>query len=240
MAVRFSIIVPVLNEAYTINRTLAHLENRTRGKDCEVLVVDGHPRATTLRVIDYPWAIRLASPPGRGGQMARGAARAQGDILLFLHADTHLPEGALAAIDRSMTHKGVVGGAFDLTIDAPGPAYRIIEAMANRRSRLTRIPYGDQAIFLDRAFYERIGGFQDLPLMEDVALMRRVKKAGGTIILLPQRVVTSARRWKSEGVVYGTWRNWTLVTLYLLGVPPSRLVRLYGTRKETRTDKKEA
>ena len=231
MAVRFSIIVPVLNEAYTINGALAHLENRTRGKDCEVLVVDGHPRATTLGVIDAPWVIRLASPPGRGGQLARGAARARGDILLFLHADTQLPEGALAAIDRAMAGKGVVGGAFDLAIDAPGPAYRIIEAMANRRSRLTRIPYGDQAIFLDRVFYERIGGFQNLPLMEDVELMRRVKRAGGAIRILTQPVVTSARRWQSEGVVYGTGRNWTLAALYLLGVSPWRLARFYNTWK---------
>lgn len=228
---RISLIVPVLNEAYTINRTLAHLENRTRETCCEVIVVDGHPRGTTLAAMKDPSAVRLKSPAGRGRQMAAGAARATGRTLLFLHADTRLPPGALKAASRVIESGRGVGGAFELAIDAPGPAYRVIEAAANRRTRLTRVPYGDQAIFLERDFYRKIGGFRPLPLMEDVDLMRRVKRAGGAMVILPQRVCTSARRWEAEGIVRATLRNWALISLYLLGVSPRRLVRFYRTWK---------
>ena len=228
---RISLIVPVLNEAYTINQTLAHLENRRREICCEVIVVDGHPCGTTLAAMeDFP-AVRLKSPAGRGRQMAAGAARARGRTLVFLHADTRLPPGALKAVNRVIESGRSVGGAFDLAIDAPGPAYRIIEAVANRRTRLTRIPYGDQAIFLERGFYRKIGGFRPLPIMEDVDLMRRVKRAGGTVTILPRRVCTSPRRWKAEGIVRATVRNWVLISLYLLGVSPRRLARFYRTWK---------
>ena len=163
--------------------------------------------------------------------MARGADRARGRALLFCHADTLLPTGALAAVDRALGLPGVVGGAFALSIDAPGPTYRLISAMTNQRTRLTRIPYGDQAIFMDRGFYRQIGGFRDLPLMEDVDLMQRVKKKGGAIALVDMPVRTSPRRWEAEGIVYTTLRNWILVSLFLMGVPPRRLARFYRTWK---------
>lgn len=163
--------------------------------------------------------------------MNKGAGEAQSDILLFLHADTILPERALELIVNALSEKKLMGGAFDLTIDGQGFAYRLIEKMGSWRSRLSRIPYGDQAIFVRKDLFRSIGGFRDIPLMEDVEFMRRVKKGGGKICILQQPVKTSARRWQKEGVVRCTLRNWVLIVLYLLGVSPEKLARWYSFDK---------
>jgi hypothetical protein len=130
-----------------------------------------------------------------------------------------------------MARPGMVGGAFDLGIDSPRKAYRLIETVASARSRLTRVPYGDQAIFVRGRVFHRLGGYLEIDLMEDVDLMRRIRRAGLRIVILKQRVRTSPRRWEREGVLVGTLRNWFLMSLYLMGWPASKLRKYYRQEK---------
>jgi GT2 family glycosyltransferase len=159
--------------------------------------------------------------------MNKGIRLARGSIVLFLHADTFLPNSALKQVAAAAHAKGIVGGAFDLGIDSDRSRFRIIETVASYRSRLTLVPYGDQAIFFRRNYIEKIGGFKNIPLMEDVELMRRVKRLGGRICILSSKVKTSPRRWQKEGVIYCSLRNWLLIILYSWGVSAERLVRFY-------------
>ncbi|GBC62764.1 hypothetical protein DENIS_3741 [Desulfonema ishimotonii] len=227
MTCQITIIIPALNEAHTINQTLAHLFNHSDDGDYEVLVADGSPACTTLKAIRYEGVKKIVSAPGRGRQMNAGARCASGDILLFLHADTLLPRNGLRQVAGVCRSDAVAGGAFDLSVDSPHRAFRLIEKTASLRSRITRIPYGDQAIFLKREIFFRLGGYREIPLMEDVDLMRRVRASRRKIVLLTDTVRTSARRWEKEGICCGTLRNWALVTLYLTGVSPERLARFY-------------
>jgi len=226
MATGLSVIIPVWNEAATINDCLTALVEVAGENDLEIIVVDGHPERTTLPALRRP-VVKLTSPKGRAKQMNTGAAAANGDILLFLHADTMLPDHGIDAVFEVLESPDVVGGAFDLSIDAPGWGFRLIEWTASRRSRITKIPYGDQAIFLRRSVFEDLGGYSEIPLMEDVALMRTLKQKGLPIVFIDRPVSTSARRWKQRGVIRGTLRNWVLISLYLLGVSPERLARHY-------------
>jgi rSAM/selenodomain-associated transferase 2 len=222
-----SIIIPVFHEAAVIDLTLAGLRRQTFAGNMEIVVVDASPQGDTLGAIQDKRIKKTHGKKGRGAQMNRGAEIAGGDIFLFLHADTALGEGALEKAAAVCADPDIAGGAFDLGIDSEGPVYRIIERAASLRSRITRIPYGDQAIFLKAGLFRQIGGFRDIPIMEDVDLMRRVKRSGARIEILPIRVFTSARRWEREGVVFCTLRNWSLIAFYLLGSPPDRLARFY-------------
>ncbi|MBI4715382.1 MAG: glycosyltransferase family 2 protein, partial [Nitrospirae bacterium] len=159
--------------------------------------------------------------------MNAGAAKASGEVFLFLHADTRLPAGGLGMIREALADHEVAGGAFSLAIDSPRPSLRGIARMANLRTRLTRIPFGDQGIFVRREIFDRIQGFPPWPFMEDVAFSRRMKKEG-RVAILREKVLTSPRRWEGEGVLYGTLRNWGLLILFYLGVSPFRLKRWYG------------
>ncbi len=159
--------------------------------------------------------------------MNLGAKEASGEIFLFLHADTFLPENAPNLIKAAIDDQQAVAGAFDLGIRSPKLIFRLIEKMVYIRSRITRIPYGDQGIFIKKSFFEKIGGFHPLPLMEDVNLMRRVKKAGGKIAFIHNKVSTSPRRWEKEGIISCTLRNWILILLYLTGVPAEKLSKFY-------------
>ena len=228
---RFSIIIPVLNEADQINALIGHLRDFPEEAKIEIIVVDGSAQGDTLGVIEDRQVRCLSSAAGRARQMNAGAAVAMGEILIFLHADTRLPAGALALIDHALELPGLVGGAFDLEIRSNRPSLKIIAAVASRRSRLTRIPYGDQAIFIRRAFFGQIGGYPDIPLMEDVALMRQIKKAGGRIYIIRERVSTSPRRWEKEGILRATLRNWVLLGSYYFGVAPETLARHYRSGK---------
>lgn len=221
-----SVVIPVYGEAPVIGDTLTHLLDRCRPGPSECIVVDGDPDGGTLARIDRPDVRGITAPKGRASQMNAGAAAAGGDAVLFVHADTRLPRRAFDLIRQVMAGRAAAG-AFDLGIDSPKGAYRLIEAMVYIRTRLTRIPYGDQAIFVDRRLFHRIGGYPEMPLMEDVALMQRIKRAGASTAIIPHRVFTSPRRWETEGVVRCTLRNWTLILLYLAGVAPERLVRFY-------------
>jgi rSAM/selenodomain-associated transferase 2 len=167
------------------------------------------------------------SEKGRGNQMNRGAALAAGEILVFLHADTTLPPDAIELIETTLRDTSCMAGAFDLAIDSERPVFRFIEKAASLRSRVTRIPYGDQSIFMRRTDFRDLGGFKNIPIMEDVDIMRRIKKRGGKICIIDRAVRTSSRRWDREGIVYTTLRNWLLLSLYHLGVKPEILVRFY-------------
>lgn len=162
--------------------------------------------------------------------MNAGATVARGEILIFLHADTTLPDNALGTISRALQDRDYVGGAFDLKIDSDRFFLKYISARASLRSRWNRIPYGDQAIFIRKQYFDQIDGFKEIPLMEDVDLMRRIKKNGKNIVILPDKVITSARRWESDGILYTTMRNQILVRLFYLGISPQRLAKYYWRR----------
>ena len=228
-----SVVIPVLNEQKIINETIESLLAGGFAGRSEIIVVDADPEGTTLRAIRHDEELKTVSGQGRGKQMNKGALLASGDIVLFLHADTEIPPDGLARICSVMRCKQYVGGSFDLGIRSRKLRFRLIERVASLRSRMTRVPYGDQAIFLRREYFLRIGGFLELPILEDVELMRRIRRLGGNICILEERVRTSARRWEHEGALYCTVRNWTLVGLYLLGVSPDRLARYYSEHART-------
>ena len=222
---KISIIIPVLHEGAIINLTISNIFDLPYDGEVEVIVVDGN--GETLSAIVKNEIRKILSKKGRAHQMNQGAVNACGDILLFLHADTELPKGALNAISSAMRKGDFVGGAFDLGIKSDRPIFRLIEAAASFRSRFTRTPYGDQAIFIRKQYFHSIGGFKELPLMEDVDLMRRIKRTGNKIYIISEKVRTSSRRWEKEGVIYCTLRNWVLITLYSMGIPAEKLIKFY-------------
>lgn len=235
MSVTFSLIIPVLHEASVIREAVARIRMLDGGDTAEIIVVDGDPEGETLRAIPDGAVRTILSEQGRGSQLNRGAGAASGEVLVFLHADTALPRDALCRIGEALCDETLAGGAFNLEIDSPRPIFRLIERVASCRSRITRIPYGDQAIFLRRACFRSLGGFHELPIMEDVDLMRRLRLSGGRIVILPERVVTSARRWEKEGALYTTLRNRVLVALFSLGIDAKRLARWYRPHRSRDT-----
>lgn len=227
----FSVIIPVLNEASVINHAVEHVHH-IGGEigahfDFEIIVVDGDAEGRTINAVKHTGAQTITSRKGRGSQMNAGAARAQGDILIFLHTDTKLPGDAFTDISDAIHQRNYDAGAFNLGIESDRFAYRMIEKMVSIRSGITKIPYGDQAIFVKKEVFTKLGGFQEIPLMEDVEFMRRLKKSGFSICVLTKKVKTSPRRWEDEGIFYCTIRNWLLISLYLAGVRPEKLVRFY-------------
>jgi rSAM/selenodomain-associated transferase 2 len=216
-----------LHEAAAINDLLGHLRRLDAAGHCEIIVIDGSADKDTLVSINGSDVVCLSSPPGRARQMNAGAALASGDVLIFLHADTRLPADALLLISRAMVGSAYWGGAFSLGISSGKWIYRLIARVASLRSRLTRIPYGDQAIFIRRDEFRNLGGYPVIPIMEDVALMRQIKKRGGKITIIPHPVETSPRRWEREGVLCATLRNWLLLAAYFLGRSPEKLARHY-------------
>jgi len=222
-----SVIIPVLNEAAIINQVIDGIYRLPYDRTVEIIVVDGSPGGETFNAIKINDVKKFVSRNGRSHQLNEGSLNARGEILLFLHADTELPQNALNAISSVLDNKKYVGGAFDLGIQSGRRVFRLIETGASLRSRITRVPYGDQAIFIRKDYFDSIGGFSQIPLMEDVELMRRIKKAGDKIYIIPEKVKTSPRRWEKEGIVYCTLRNWTLISLYSMGVPTEKLAAFY-------------
>jgi rSAM/selenodomain-associated transferase 2 len=226
-SIKFSIIVPVFHEGERINDLIDCLHRQDSDKNFEIIIVDGCREKDTLGAIHSKEVIKISSERGRAKQMNAGASMAKGEILIFLHADTELPIHALKKINSLTERKEYVGGAFDLGIKSDKFIFKVIGTLSSLRSRLNRIPFGDQAIFIRKEYFSQIGGYKEIPLMEDVELLRRIKKSGNKIWIFYDRVMTSPRRWEKEGVIYCTLRNWSLQTLYFLGVSPDKLIRFY-------------
>jgi rSAM/selenodomain-associated transferase 2 len=221
---RISVIVPTLNEERVIVQTIASLQ--ALGPD-EIIVVDGGSTDRTRELVAAQ-GVRLAiTSAGRARQMNRGAELARGEALLFLHADTCLPESGLEDICRALQDPHIVAGRFDVELDSNRWSFKVIGALISMRSRLSRVATGDQGIFVRKVIFQRLGGFPEIPLMEDIALSRMLKKAG-KIACLRSRVVTSARRWEREGLWSTIVRMWWLKLLYLCGFSPHGLKRYYG------------
>jgi rSAM/selenodomain-associated transferase 2 len=224
---KFSVIVPALHEAEEINKLIEHLNRLDSEKASEIIVVDGDPERDTLKAIHTNNVFKISSGKGRARQMNAGASVARGEILIFLHADTELPPCAFRRINAFLPRKEYVGGAFDLGIKSDKPIFKVIAFLASLRSRLSRIPFGDQGIFIRREYFNDIGGYKQIPLMEDVELMSRIRRSGKKIKIFYDRVKTSPRRWEREGVLYCTLRNYANQLLYFLGVSPHKLVNWY-------------
>ncbi len=225
---RISIIMPVLNESANLRRAI---ESTQPSDNIEVIVVDGGSTDDTCQVAVALGVKVIASPAGRSKQMNLGAAAATGDILLFLHGDSQLPLGFDRLIRQVMSGKEPPSaGAFRLGIDSPQRLLRWVERGVQWRSQVCQIPYGDQGIFLRAEVFNEMGGFPDLPIMEDFELMRRLRQRG-KISIVPQPVMTSARRWLQKGILKTTLINQLMVLGYLGGVSPARLVELYRYKK---------
>lgn len=236
-----AVIIPVLNESRCIDQTLSH--TATLGFD-DLIIVDGGSTDETCAIVDScaarlltiphaghpaaPASIRLlTAPPGRARQLNAGAAASRCDVLLFLHADTRLPPNARHAITLALSDKTCVGGRFNVRFDSRRLLARLVGSMMNLRSRWSGIATGDQAIFVRREVFERIGRFADMPLMEDIEFTRRLKRAGG-FAPLEDQVVTAFRRWEQNGPLRTILLMWTLRFLYWIGVSPHRLQHFYS------------
>lgn len=221
-----SIIVPALDEAATIAAALARLAP-LRARGAEVILADGGSSDDTVAHA-RPGADRLvAAPRGRGAQMNGGAAVARGDVLLFLHADTRLPDDADSLVLDGLARSGRAWGRFAVQIAGSHPLLPVVARMMNLRSRLSGIATGDQAMFMRRQAFLQAGGFPDLPLMEDVAMSRRLKRISPPLCLRA-RVTTSGRRWERNGLWRTVWLMWRLRLAFFLGAEPARLAREYG------------
>ncbi|QXD14800.1 TIGR04283 family arsenosugar biosynthesis glycosyltransferase [Rhodocaloribacter litoris] len=219
---RVSVVIPALNEAAYIGRTLEALAQETEPK--EILVVDGGSTDATTARAERHGARVLTGPRGRGRQMNAGAARASGEVLFFLHADTLPPPGALALIRQTLADPSAEAGAFRLAFDHPTPLLRFY-------GFCTRLPwpaicFGDRSLFVRRPVFEALGGFSEAPLFEDLDLVRRLHRRGG-FRFRPEHVVTAARRFEAHGALRQQLRNLRLWLHFLRGTDPHRLAHLY-------------
>ncbi len=219
-----SLIVPVLNEAATLPAALPHLR-RWQDQGCEVIIVDGGSTDATHRVLQGSGITRLTSSPGRARQQNAGAAAANGNLLVFLHVDTRLPDNAFEAMQTAL-ERGHEWGRFDVDIHGRSIWLPLIAAMMNRRSRLTGIATGDQALFVSRRRFDEVKGFPEQPLMEDIELSRRLRRLAPPACLR-ERVITSGRRWDQRGALRTIWLMWRLRWRYWRGESPHALARHY-------------
>ena len=226
-----AVIIPVLNEAALIGRTLAH--TLALGFD-EIIIVDGDSVDATRSVVKSFESLEhracslrlLSAPQGRARQLNAGAGATRCDVLLFLHADTHLPRNAAQAILKALHDDVCVGGRFNVRFDSQRIAARLVGGLMNWRSRVSGIATGDQAIFVRRKAFEAIGQFSDIPLMEDIDFTRRLKRLG-RFVPIPDCVVTAFRRWEQNGALRTILLMWILRFLYWIGISPHRLQHFY-------------
>jgi rSAM/selenodomain-associated transferase 2 len=223
---KLSIIMPVLNEGDSIAAALDALAD-LRSLGAEVVVVDGGSRDATIQRARLRADRVIKAPRGRARQMNAGAAAASGDILLFLHADTRLPSAAELLVLDGLARSGRAWGRFDVRIAGASPLLIVVGWLMSLRSRLTGIATGDQAIFVRRDAFDAVGGFQDIPLMEDIALSKALKRVSRPLCLR-QRAVTSGRRWDEHGVLPTIVLMWRLRLKYFLGADPKLLAQQYG------------
>ncbi|MFW5861093.1 MAG: TIGR04283 family arsenosugar biosynthesis glycosyltransferase [Spirochaetota bacterium] len=224
----YSIIVPVLNENEIIRDTIRSAFNQIDEHVDEIIVVDGDEDGSTVRMLspDFPIQVIL-SGQGRARQMNAGAESARGEVLIFLHGDTRLPHDAQRQIDRALDDQHIVGGAFDLGFDDDHWWFALVAASGSLRSRLTRIPFGDQCQFFRKEYFHQIGGYPEIPIMEDVEIMRTIKQRGDHIKILDSRVRTSPRMWYEKGFLMNTLKNYAIQLMYLAGMPVETLASVY-------------
>ncbi|MCA1960329.1 MAG: TIGR04283 family arsenosugar biosynthesis glycosyltransferase [Desulfomonile sp.] len=221
---RISVIVPAFNEAHGI---AAALERVACHENVELIVVDGGSSDATPEIAASFNASVVHSPKGRAIQMNAGANHATGSVLLFLHADTLLPDGWPALVHAALDVPCTAGGAFELRLDGSFRGARLIERLTNFRSSRLQLPYGDQALFVRTEVFRKLGGFPDLAIMEDFAFVRRLREFG-TVRIVPRPALTSARRWMTKGVWRTTLTHQLIITAYYVGVPPRAIARLFG------------
>ncbi len=232
-----SIIIPTLNEQSTIAETVKGIG----GEATEIIVADGGSTDNTVQEAQAAGARVLVFPHGRAAQMNAAALSVRGAIVLFLHADTCLPEGFATDVFQTLRSHDIAAGAFSLKIDADGHRFRMVAALANFRSRRLQFPYGDQALFMKRDTFIRLGGFANFPVMEDFELVLRLRRRHG-IMTLSREVTTSSRRWKRLGIWRTTLINQLMIAGYCLKMSPSRLAAFYknsvisGNRENTNRD----
>jgi len=224
-----SIIIPTLNEAANIRETLTALAP-LRARGVEVVLVDGGSTDGTRDLASPLCDTVTMSPAGRSLQMNTGCEYSQGDMLLFLHADTRLPAGADQLILEGLARSERKWGRFDVTIEGQHPMLKVVAWFMNQRSRLTGIATGDQGIFVTRAAFEAAGRYANIRLMEDIALCKTLKRTAGPPLCLAECVTTSGRRWEKHGVWRTIWLMWMLRARYALGADPDQLHALYRGR----------
>ncbi len=222
-----SVIIPTWNEESNIGSLLNDLVG---APNVEIIVVDGDSSDRTSEIAASYKVKVIQASRGRSIQMNAGSREALGDILLFLHADTRLPKNWGSMVHNALAEQGTAAGAFEFAINGNARGLRIIERLTNFRSRRLQLPYGDQAIFLRADLFRRIDGYRDLPIMEDFELIQRLRKFG-SIITVPARANTSARRWRNLGILRTTLINQAMILGYLIGIPPARLARWYYGRR---------
>jgi rSAM/selenodomain-associated transferase 2 len=222
---KLSVIVPMLNEAPAIARTLTAIRNAA--PSAQLVVVDGGSTDGSIAIAQPRCDVVIGASRGRALQMNAGAARASGDALVFVHADTIVPVTFARDIEGALADPEVVAGRFDVRLDDKHPLCVLIGALISLRSRISRTGTGDQAIFVRKTVFESLGGFPNMPICEDLDFARRLKRAG-RVACLRSRVTTSARRWRRGGIMRTVMRMWTIRLLYLVGVSPMRLARMYS------------
>jgi rSAM/selenodomain-associated transferase 2 len=220
-----SVVIPALNEEKNISTTIKNIRDR----DAEIIVVDGGSTDHTVERASQAGARVVKSPKGRAIQLNAGAAEAKGVILLFLHADTLLPKDYVAQIFEALMNAKVVAGAFRFKTTLQHPLMKAIECMANLRSRFLHLPYGDQGLFIKKALLGELGGFPEVPIAEDLFMVRRINKRG-RIGILSSYAVTSARRWQTLGLIRTTLINQIILAGCFLGISPAKLAPLYRVR----------
>ena len=222
-----SVIIPVLHEADIIQDQIKHLQSIQRKSSVEIIVIDGAEEADTIMILDENDTLLLKAPKGRGIQMNRGAEASSGDILVFLHADTKLPSNAFKLIRDTLDDGRYHAGAFTLDFKEAPFYLRMTLPIHGIRGRLTRIPYGDQVIFMKKETFERLGGYREIMLMEDLEIMRRMRRSGMKIQILKDKVWTSSRRFLKKGILKTILKNIYLISLFHLGADPEKLARKY-------------
>lgn len=226
---KISIIIPVFNEINSIGNTLNVI---LPIPDIEIIIVDGGSTDDTVKFCENLGLKVIYSVKGRSLQMNTGAKIATGDILLFLHGDTLLPVNFAVLITETLRDDHIIAGAFELKINSPKWGLRWIEKLVKWRSRFLQLPYGDQAIFLRKTTFLEIGGFPEIPIMEDFELMRILSKKG-QIKIVPESVITSARRWEKLGIFKTTLINQIVIIAYFLGIKPEKIALWYRGQKKS-------
>jgi len=222
-----SVIIPTLNEAPSLGKTLEHVRVAFRA---EAIVVDGGSTDATQAVAEQTGAIWASTIKGRGAQLNHGASIANGSILLFLHADTRLPNGWEWMVRRALEDQETLAGAFHFKTDLTFPGHKLLEYLTNFRSIYLKLPYGDQGLFLKQSTFQRLEGFPEIPIMEDYAFIQKLRSIG-RVITLPEAAIASARRWNDHGLLNVTCINALMVIGYRVGIAPGKLAQFYRSEK---------